>query len=484
MPEGSIKKKVASGIIWTLFERIGNQGIQFIIQIVLARLLMPSDYGAVAMITVFITLATVIVQSGFGQALVQKAEIDELDSSSVFYLNLALAAVLYLILFFCAPVISRFYNMEILTKVLRVQAVILFFGAFNAVQTAMVKRAMQFKKFFYITLSSSFVQGVVGIVLAYMGFGVWSLVYATLANSLMNTIVLWTSFGWRPHLCFSFARLKTMFGFGSKLLVSNLIDSIYGNIYTLVIGKLYSSTDLGYYNRGHGYPSMVANNINGSLQSVLFPAFSTMQDNRQRLKSMMRRSIMTSTFVIFPAMMGLAVIAEPMVRLMLTEKWMSCVPFLQLTCISCTFSSLRVANIQAITAIGRSDVILKLEIIKKTMYVILLIISIPFGIYWMMGFRVMGAVLEFVIAGVPNNRLLQYSVLEQVKDVAPSMLLTLVMGAAAYSITFLHLGDWPTLLLQVFTGVVAYVAGAQLCRMECFRYIKSSLKEMFQKKKA
>jgi len=333
MQKPNTKSMVLSSLFWKLMERSGTQGIGFIISMVLARLLLPEDYGLIALVTIFIVLANVFVQSGFNTALIQKKNADEVDFSSVFYLSLVVAALLYVIIYFSAPFIATFYSQPLLVPVLRVLSITLFIGAFNSIQNAFVARNMLFKRLFISSLGALIVSGIVGIVAAYQGWGVWALVAHQLTNQLTIAIILWFTVKWRPHLLFSFKRVKTLFAYGSKLLASALIDTLYRDLRTLIIARMYTPAMLGFYNRGQKFPELIVTNINGSIQSVMLPALSAHQDNRKRVKDMMRRAIVTSSFLIFPMMVGMAVVAEPLVKIVLTEKWLPAVPFLQIFCL-------------------------------------------------------------------------------------------------------------------------------------------------------
>lgn len=359
------KSKVLSSLLWKFMERGGTQGIQFIVQIVLARILLPNDYGIISLIAIFITIANVFVQSGFNTALIQKKDANETDFSSVFYLSLFVAALLYVTLFSTAPFIANFYDTPQLVAVLRVLSITLFFGAFNSIQNAVISKKMQFKKLFFSSLGSMILSGMIGIVLAYAGFGVWALVAQQLINQFSIIVILWFTIKWRPKLIFSFERIKELFSYGWKLLVSSLIDTLDKNLRSLIVGKIYSPSMLGFYNRGDQFPQLIVSNINGSIQSVMLPALSSEQNNKQRVKEMVRRSIITSSFLVLPMMIGLAVIGEPLVKILLTDKWLPCVPFLQVFCLSYALWPIHTANLQAINALGRSDIFLKLEIIKK-----------------------------------------------------------------------------------------------------------------------
>ncbi|MCI8513481.1 MAG: lipopolysaccharide biosynthesis protein [Lachnospiraceae bacterium] len=476
-----MKNKVLSGLFWKVMENGGVQGVQFVVSIVLARLLSPDEYGIISLITIFITIANVFVQSGFNTALIQKREADEVDFSSVFYLSLFVAACLYALLFLASPAIGGFYDKPELAPVLRVLSLILFFGAFTSIQTAVVSRRMQFQKLFFSSLGAVAASGFLGIVCAAMGAGVWALVVQQLSYQLISGVILWFTVRWRPGLLFSWERVKVLFSFGWKLLCSSLIDTVYNNVYGLIIGKIYNSEMLAHYDKGNQFPQLLVNNINGAIQSVMLPALSTSQDERGRMKAMVRRSITTSSFLVVPMMAGLMAVAEPMVSLLLTDKWLPCVPFLRLMCLSYAFWPIHTANLQAINAMGRSDVFLKLEIVKKIIGIAALFISIPFGIFVMVALKPAVSLISTFVNAWPNQKLLGYSLKEQWADLLPSFLLSAVMGAAVYGLSFLGFGAFATLCIQVAAGMIFYAGLAWLFKIETFRYLTDTLRELTKK---
>ena len=356
------KSKIVSSLVWKLLERGGTQGIQLIIQIVLARLLLPEDFGTIAIVLVFINFARVFVDSGLNTALIQKKKADELDFSSVFYASLVIAVFLYIVIFFSAPFIAGYFEDSDLVQILRVLSLSLIIGAVNSIQDAFVSRNMMFKKLFYSSLGAVLVSGTIGIVAAYAGLGVWALVIQNILSQVTTTIILWFTIKWRPILKFSFERIKTLFSFGSKLLASSLLYTLYVDFRTLIIGKMYTSSSLGYYNRGQQIPSALVGSLNGSIQAVLFPTMSTLQDDKDGLKRAIRRSVKTSTFLIFPMMFGLAAVSEPVVKILLGTKWLPAVPFLQIFCLYYAFNPVHSAKQEAIKAIGRSDILLKWKV--------------------------------------------------------------------------------------------------------------------------
>jgi teichuronic acid exporter len=469
------KQKIISGFIWKLLERGGTQGIQFFIQLVLARLLLPEEYGIVALITIFIAISDIFIKKGFNFALIQKKEVDQLDYSSVFYISAVASVFLYTLLFFSAPLIAAFYSESKLIGVIRVLSLSLFFGPINSVQMAIVSREMQFKKFFFSSFIAILISGVIGIILAYLGYGVWALVGQQLLNSLITTVVLCINIRWRPLFQFSFNKTKELFDFGWKLMVTSSLDVIYGNIYGLVIGKAYSSEMLGYYNRGDQFPKLLITNINNSIFSVMLPVFSANQDDKLVLKKMVKRSIVTSAYLIFPIMTCLIVVAEPLVTVLLTEKWVPSVPFLQIMCVSYLFWPISTANQQVVIALGRSDMILKLELINKFIGVIVLFFSIPFGIKVLVLSNVLVSFLSAAINAIPNKKLLNYSYIEQWLDVMPSVLISAILGLIIYSIRIFQFSSGLTLILQVVFGIVIYVLLSVIFKVESFKYLVKML---------
>ena len=374
------KKSVIGNFIWRFAERCGAQLVTFIVSIVLARILDPKDYGTIALVTVFTTILQVFVDSGLGTALIQKKNADDLDFSSVFYFNFIVCIILYVGMFIAAPYIALFYKDTTLTPVIRVISLTIVISGVKGIQQAYVSKNMLFKRFFFSTIGGTIFSAVLGIAMAYMGYGVWALVAQQLSNTAIDTLILWLTVKWRPKKMFSYERLKGLFSFGWKLLISSLLDTAYNNLRNLIIGKLYSSSDLAFYNQGEKFPKVIVMNINASIDSVLLPTMSIEQDNPERIKQMTRRAIKTSTYVMAPLMMGLAFCAEPIVRLVLTDKWIFCIPFLRIFCITYMFWPVHTANLNAINAMGRSDWFLRLEIIKKIVGLAILLSTMWFGV--------------------------------------------------------------------------------------------------------
>ena len=475
---------VISNFLWRFLERCGAQGVTFVVSIVLARLLDPSVYGTIALVTVFTTIMQVFVDSGMGNALIQKKDADDLDFSSVFYFNITICVFLYCVMFIAAPFIAAFYKIPELTSVVRVLSLVLIISGVKNVQQAYVSRNMLFKKFFFATLGGTIGAAVVGITLAYLGYGVWALVAQMLFNALVDTIILWITVKWRPKPMFSFERIKGLFSYGWKLLASALLDTVYNDLRQLIIGKLYSSADLAQYNQGKKFPQLIVTNINTSIDSVLLPTMSKAQDNAETVKSMTRRAIKISTYIMMPCMMGLAVCAEPLVKIILTEKWLPCVFFLRIFCFSYAFWPIHTANLNAIKAMGRSDLFLKLEIIKKVVGLIAILSTMWISVEAMAYSLLVTSVLGQIINSFPNKKLLRYGYRLQLKDMLPQIGLSLLMGAIVYGVSFLHLNDIITLLIQVPLGALIYIAGSKLFRIDSFEYILSILKNILKGKSA
>lgn len=471
------KKGLVNNLAWKFAERIAAQLVTLIVSIVLARLLAPSHYGTVAIVTVFITLANIFVSDGFGSALIQKKQVDALDYSSVLYFNVAFSIVLYLILFFTAPLIAAFYGegYEILTPVFRVLGLRLILAALNSVQQAYVAKNMIFKKFFLSTLLGTILSGVVGIAMAYLGFGIWALVAQYLLSSAVTTVVLMFSLGNIYVWAFSFSRLKDLFSFGWKILCTSLLITGYQELRALIIGKLYSSESLAYYDKGKQFPNLIVGNINTSIGAVLFPTLSGKQDDLAALKGMTRKSIRFSSYIMCPVMLGMAAVAEPFVRLVLTEKWLPCVPLLQLFCIFYLFQPIHTANTQAIKATGRSGLCLKLELFRDAIQLIVLIIVMWISVEAIViSMAVLSALFIFVNA-YPNTKILGYSYMEQMRDLLPSILMSGIMFAAVYAVGLLPLHDAILLPMQIMIGGCIYILLSIITKNKEFDYIKNMI---------
>ncbi len=464
-------KRVFTNFLWRFAERSGAQLVAFVVSVILARLLEPEIYGTIALVTVFITILNVFIDSGMANALIQKKDADDLDFSSVFYFNITVCSLLYILLCLAAPFIAAFYAIPELTPVIRVLSLTLVISGLKNVQQAYVSRTMQFKRFFFATLGGTLGAAAVGIFMAFKGMGIWALVAQQLFNAAVDTLVLWITVRWRPKRMFSLERLKGLLSYGWKLLVSELLNTVYNNIRQLIIGKLYSSGDLAYYNRGKQFPNLIITNVNTSIDSVLLPTMSKEQDDVSRVKNMTRRAIKTSTYIMAPMMVGLACCATPLVRLLLTDKWLPAVPFMRIMCVTCMFYPIHTANLNAIKAMGRSDIYLRLEVIKKVVGTLILLGTMWFGVLIMAYSLMAESLIAQVINTSPNKKLLDYGYGEQLKDILPGILLTLFMGACILPVTFLGLHPVLTILLQVVLGMAVYLGGSAVLKLEAFEYL-------------
>lgn len=475
------KNSTLKNFVWRFAERCGAQLVTFIVSIVLARILAPEDYGQIALITVFTTIMQVFVDSGLGTALIQKKDADDLDFSSVFYFNFVICLILYVVMFVTAPFIAGFYGNSSLTSIIRVISLTIVISGVKGIQQSYVSRNMMFKRFFYSTLGGTVFSAFFGIALAYAGFGVWAIVAQQLSNTAIDTLILWVTVKWRPKRMFSWVRLKGLLSFGWKMLASSLLDTVYNNIRSLIIGKMYSSSDLAYYDQGKKFPNVIVTNINTSIDSVLLPTMASTQDDAGRVKSMTRRAIKTSTYIMAPLMMGLAFCAEPIVGLVLTDKWLPCVPFLRIFCVTYMFYPIHTANLNAIKAMGRSDLFLKLEIVKKVVGIALLLSTMWFGVMAMAYSLLISSILSQIINSWPNRKLLRYGYLEQLKDILPGIALAVLMGCCVNLVELFHLTNIVTLLIQIPLGALIYIIASALLHLESFEYMMDLIRPMIRK---
>lgn len=476
-------KVVVSNIVWRFFERFGAQIVSFVVSIVLARLLDPVVYGTIALIIVFTSILQVFVDAGFGTALIQKKDSDELDFNTVFYFNLFSCSILYLLMFFFAPLIAKFYNNQQLVVLIRVLSLILVISGFKSIQTVYVSKHLQFKKFFFATLVGTVISAAVGIYLAYKGAGVWALIAQNLINQTVDTILLWITVRWKPKPMFSFKRLRQLFSYGWKLLVSGLLDVGYNQIRALIIGKKYTSEDLAYYNRGEQLPNLVVGNLNSSIDSVLLPSMSIAQNDKNRVKSMLKRSITTSCFILMPAMIGIAACADSIIKVLLTDKWIPCIPYLQLFCIIYAFYPIHTANLNAMKAMGKSNYFLILEIIKKAIGIGLLLATMWISVKAIVLSLLVANFISLLLNAYPNKKILGYSVFEQIKDILPTLIISAIMGGVVYYIYILNGAGLSTLVKQILYGVFLYFTLAAIFKFKALNYIMTFFKNISNKRR-
>lgn len=483
--ESNLKGATISSLFWKLFERGGNALIQLIVQIVMARLLAPEQFGALAIMLVFVNIGNVLVQSGLNTALVQVPDLQESDSSTVFWLSFAVSLVLYAIVFAAAPAIAAFYQMDYLVWPLRGLALLLVINSYNAVQVALVQRALEFRKIFNATITSVVASGILGIASALAGAGLWALVIQQLAYQGFNCLVLSRQVRWHPRPVFRKDRARVLFGFGWKLLVSGLLDQGYQSLTDLIIGKQFSATSLGYVSQGKKYPQALGSMLDGAIQPVMLSAVAHVQDDVAYVKRLVRRALKTSTFLIVPAMGLFCVVAEPIVRLLLGEKWLPSVPFLQVYCIVYMLLPIHTTNLQALNGMGRSDLFLKLELIKKAYGItyILIMAFVVGDLYLMVLGYIFTGILSAFVNAYPNKKVIGYSYGEQVRDILPAFVLAAVSGAVAYPLIYLVLPDIVTILLQAVVMLGLYLLLAKLFKVEELGYLMGTLKEIVAKRK-
>lgn len=476
----SLKRRTISSLIWKFMERAGNQVVLLIVQIVMARVLSPDDFGFLAIVLVFINLATVFVQSGLGAALVQNPTMSDEDCSTVFWISLGISVILVAMLFFAAPAIAAFYSNDLLSWPLRVLSVTLIINSFNSVQVARVQRGLQFKKIFNATAWSVCVSGALGIMAAVFGAGIWALVLQQLIYQLVNCVVLAVQERWAPCLRFNAKRGKELFDFGWKILACNILNQGYLGIYDLVIGAQFSAGQLGLVSQGKKYPSALGGMLDGAIQPVMMSAVSRIQTEIEQAKRLTRRALKTSTFVIVPCMTLFAVAAQPIVSILLGEKWLECVPFLQMYCFVYALLPIHSSNLSALSGLGRSDINLKLEIIKKCIGMLALVIGafVVHDVYVLVSMAMLTGIISTVINAWPNRKVIGYSYLEQIKDICPAFVLSAASAAVAFPIGMLALPDIATILPQAAVMAACYLGLSKLFRVEALDYLLSTAKEV------
>ena len=470
---------VYSNFIWRFLERFGAQGVTVIVSIVLARMLDPTAYGVVALITVFTDILNVFIEGGMGSALIQKKEVDNLDFSSVFYLNIIVSGGCYILMFLCSTGIARYFGNTELSPMIKVLSLIVIISGVKNIEQAYVSRNMLFKKFFFATLGGTVSAAVVGIFLAIMGVGAWALIAQYIVNAAIDTIVLWFSIDWRPEWVFSIDRVKRLFSYGWKLMVSGLIYAIYNDFRGIIIGKKYSTTDLAYYDRAYTFPRYIVQLVNNSMDSVIFPVMSKNQDDEVKLLALIRKTIILSTYVMFPLMIGLFVCSDSFILIVLTNKWLPCVPYLKAFCVVCAFWSFDTANQNLLKAIGKSDILLIVEIIETVINLALLVFSMNYGPIAIAIAWCISVFFNLIIISIPNKKLINYGFIAQLKDVFPNMLITLIMGICVWGVGTIEINVILKLCIQVLSGMVLYVILSIITKNEAFVVLHSVMVKHF-----
>ena len=475
--EGKIGDSVKRGFFWNFAENVLYKGVQFILQIVLARILMPEDYGLCAIVLAFINIAQELVNSGFPNALIQKKDASRIDFSSVCHFSVALGIIFYSVLYIIAPIIADFFNDSRITSIMRIMGLSLVIGAFNSVQTAIVYKHLQFRKSFIANFVSISASAVFGILAATKGFGVWALVVQYLSNRVINTLTFFCLVKWFPTIEFSFQSIKSLFSYGWKLMITSLLSFLSQDIYSLVIGKFFSKAQLGVYDLGNKIPSNLANTIASTIGRVLFPAFSAIQDDTSRIKEYIKITNQLSCFVMFPLMFGIAAAAKPIIILVFTEKWLNSVIIMQVACVWYAFNPIHYANIQVSKAIGRSDISLLIELSKKVLDILLLVFTVRYGIFYVALGLAVSSIIGLWIDIEPMKKHIKYSTVEQLIDVFPSLLTGIVIFFTIYIFTsYVPLGPVLLLLISGIIGVFIWLFMTILLNKSVFLFILNRIK--------
>jgi teichuronic acid exporter len=481
MPE-SLKNRTISGLMWSFTDNSITLGISFIVGIILARLLSPREFGLIGMLTIFIEVSQSFINSGFSQALIRKKDPSQADYSTVFYFNMIIGIGIFLILFFCAGLISRFFKEPQLKSLVQVLGFSLIINAFTIIQQTILTRRIDFKLQTKISIISSVLSGIVAIGMAFAGYGVWSLVIKTIVMYTMSSIFLWLWNGWKPTLVFSIQSFKELFSFGSNLLVSGLIDTIYRNVYYLIIGKYFSAQDLGYYTRADQFKMLPSSNLSTVIGRVSYPVLSSIKEDIPKLKEAYKKLIRSTMLICFVLMLGMAAIAKPMILTLIGEKWEPCVIYLQMLCIVGMFYPLHALNLNMLQVEGRSDLFLRLEIIKKVMAIPIIAIGVIWGIKAMILGMIFNTFIAYYLNSYWSGRFIGYSFLEQIKDIFPSFLLASIMSAIVFvEGIFVILPPYTLLAIQLITGALLTIGMCEVFHNKDYMYIKETVKNKFLK---
>ncbi|MBW9199913.1 lipopolysaccharide biosynthesis protein [Bacteroidales bacterium SW299] len=462
----TLKEKTVKGVIWSSIDRFSTQGIQFVFSILIARLLLPSDYGVVAMLSIFMAVSQTFIDSGFGTALIRKIDRTETDFSTVFYFNIIVGFFFYAILWLVSPYIAAFYNIPLLEDVTRVIALSFVFSSFSGIQGAKLAIDIDFKTNAKISLTVTLLTGFAGLWMAYRGYGVWALAIQQVFSSFLRTVLLWAFVRWMPKLVFSWRSFREMFSFGSRLLASALLNTIYNNVYTLIIGKVFSSSALGLYSRASSLAQYPSSNITNVLQGVTFPVLSAIQNEPERLANAYKRFLRLAAFIVFPLMTGLAAVADPLIRIVLTDKWEGAIYLLQIVCFSMMWYPVHAINLNLLQVKGRSDFFLKLEIIKKIQGVIILCVTVPMGIVAMCYGSVVSSLISLIYNAYYTQKLIGYGYIAQMKDLLHILVHALIMSIGVWCIVQLFDSLWLQLVIGILAGMIYYIAGAYILHFE------------------
>ena len=478
----SLKSKTIKGTAWSAIDNIASSGITFLVTLVLARLLTPEEYGIMAMIAIFIAISNSIIDSGFSNALIRKIHVERIDYNTVFYFNLIVSVFVYFLLYILSPAISIFFKEPILKEVIRVIGWVLIINALAIIPRTLFVKAVNFKVQTKVSLISSISSGGVGIGLALGGMGVWSLVGQLLSRQILNTLLLWIYSKWHPVWEFSMKSFKELFGFGSKLLLSGLLDTIYKNIYYIVIGRVYTSAQLGQYTRAEQFNTIFSSNLTSVVQRVSYPVLSSIQDEPERLKEAYRRVIKITMLITFACMLGLAAVAKPLIIILIGEKWLLAVYFLQIICFSGILYPLHAINLNILQVKGRSDLFLKLEVIKKIIAIVPIIVGVFCGIEYMLWGSVLTSFIAYFLNSHYSAGLIYYPTKEQIKDILPTFLISSVVASVMWMLSFLNISYYILLPIQVLIGVLLAISIYEKLHIEEFLEIKQLALSVFKRK--
>ncbi len=473
MKEESLKIKTIKGVAWSGIERFSVQGVQFLVMLLIARLLDPKDFGLIGMLTIFIAVSDSLIESGFSQALIRKQDRSDIDNSTVFYFNIVVSAIIYALLFVVAPWVADFYKEPQLTLLMRVLCLIVVINSFAVVQRSLYTAKIDFKTQARASFISALLSGGVGLIFAYCEYGVWTLVWQQLSRAFINNILLWVYSSWYPRLIYSWKSFKELFTFGSKLMVSGLIDTIYRNIYQIIIGKMFSASSLGYYTQANQISTLPSSNINGIIGSVTYPVLSSIQNDDDRLAVNYRKLLRVSAFIVFPLMSGLAAIAYPLINVVLGEKWKETATLLIPISFAMMWYPVHAINLNLLKVKGRSDLFLKLEIIKKVLGLGVLLATFPFGLVVMCYGKILGSLFSLIVNTYYTGKLIKVGFWTQMRDLSGTLFLSLSMFLLVYGVTLLVSNLWYQLTLGVIFGVSFFLILSYVLQLKEIDYIKS-----------
>lgn len=471
----SLRKQATFGLIWTFSQQFGTQIVSFIVSLVLARLLLPEEFGLIGMIAVFISVGKALVDSGLTQSLIRSRKLDQVDFSTVFYFNLATSIFIYGIIYFGAPLVANFYGQAILTPILRLYCITFIITAFSAVQLTRLTLKMDFRTQTLVAIPSIIIGGIVGVVMAYMGYGVWSLVWNQIVTALVSTVQLWIYSKWSPSFVFSIEKFKEHFNFGYKLTLSSLLDRIFSNIYLIVIGKYFAPAQVGFYTRAQTTKQLPVQNISAALNKVTYPLFAKIQEDDVRLKRVYSQLMQMVVFVITPIMVLLTIIAEPLFVFLFTEKWLPAVPYFQILCATGILYPIHAYNLNVLKVKGRSDLFLKLEIIKKIVIIITIAITIKFGIIALIYGQVFTSIMAFFINTHYTGKFINYSAWQQIRDILPIILLAIVIGGIIFLVEEFPLSNQLNIVKIISCGLlggILYLGSAYLLKLNSLNHLK------------